>query len=186
MPTRRDIIEAVIQEEGGFVLTNWSSDLGRRTFAGISERYHPRWSGWQIIDDLDLKHGDRVHRSTSDPRTSALVTAVFTFYDDYYRRFRADEIISTGKALAYFDFCVNSGQGVRIAQIASGAKPDNVVGPKTLAAINAMPLHLFAFNHLQARQLHYARLVKKKPSQAANIEGWTVRAFRVYLKAVNT
>ena len=36
--------------EGGYA--NNKADLGGETYAGISRKYHPKWSGWAIVDEL--------------------------------------------------------------------------------------------------------------------------------------
>lgn len=58
-------------------------------------------------------------------------------YQDYWQRWRADEIESVSVACMLVDWLWHSGSfGIRIPQYMLGVTVDGVVGPKTIAAVN--------------------------------------------------
>ncbi|NDF50116.1 MAG: surface-binding protein, partial [Betaproteobacteria bacterium] len=42
--------EAMIRNEGGYVLHDVPGDRGGQTYAGIARNMNPRWPGWALID----------------------------------------------------------------------------------------------------------------------------------------
>lgn len=59
-------------------------------------------------------------------------------YQDYWQRWRADEINDTAVACMLVDWLWHSGKfGIRIPQYMLGVKVDGVVGAKTITAVNA-------------------------------------------------
>ncbi|HSD38603.1 MAG TPA: glycosyl hydrolase 108 family protein [Rhodocyclaceae bacterium] len=46
--------EAMIQNEGGYKLSNVANDRSGQTYAGISRNFHAGWAGWTIIDRGDM------------------------------------------------------------------------------------------------------------------------------------
>lgn len=52
---------AVVDQEGGYQLVHDSGDPANQTYAGISRRRFPAWSGWPILDedafaDREVRH----------------------------------------------------------------------------------------------------------------------------------
>ena len=108
-----EALELVLKHEGGYV--DHPSDPGGETKYGISKRAYP---------DLDIK-------------TLTVKMAGDIYHRDYWTKCRCDELPAP-LALMVFDSSVNLGvrRACRWAQKISGATPDGVIGPKTLAAVH--------------------------------------------------
>jgi hypothetical protein len=81
---------------------------------------------------------------------------------------------------AYYITAVKNAQQVLNRSFGYKLTEDGKIGPSTLAAINAVNpatfLELLRKEHLD----FYAQVVKRNPSQAANIRGWTARVNDLY------
>lgn len=96
--------------------------------------------------------------------------------DGYWDKCKADDIKSQPLADIIVDWCVNSGTvGIRKVQEIAGVKPDGIVGPKTLAAINSSDQKELFERIWNARRQFYVNLVKKNPSQKVFMNGWMNR-----------
>lgn len=89
---------------------------------------------------------------------------------------KADNIKNQSIAQMLVDWrWVNGNQAVRDAQTVLSCVADGIVGPKTLAALNA-PDSLSVFNRLKnARLRAYERIVQRSPSQMRFYNGWVNR-----------
>lgn len=94
----------------------------------------------------------------------------------FWDKWKADEIKSQSLANILVDWVWASGSsGIKIPQRILGVKQDGVVGPKTMAALNASdPKRLFDEIH-NARIKFVNDIVARKPSQKKFIKGWTRR-----------
>ena len=115
MDNFNDIIEKVLQHEGGYV--NDPNDLGGETKYGITKRFYP---------DLDIKN------LTKDK-------AKEIYYEDYWLKNKVDKM-PLHLQYIYFDMCINMGKrtAVKILQgscIGKGKKIalDGGLGPNTMA-----------------------------------------------------
>lgn len=153
----KDIIDAVLIREGGSKETHDPSDRGGRTRYGISERNHPdAWADDQVTEEeARAIYETKYVRSpgfdkVSDPRLQALL----------------------------IDFGVNSGPALAISKLQEilRVKVDGILGPKTLAAIQAEEPRRLANQLSLARIKMIGRIVKRDPSQLRFINGWLDRA----------
>jgi len=154
--------QKVIQLEGGFKLERNPTE-SEDTYAGIYRKAHPDWPGWRYIDRGETPPPELVRRF---------------YYDHYYRPLEA--IANPEIRFAIFEFGVNAGlkQAVKIAQGVAGTSPDGIIGPKTLAALNAMEPDDFKKSYLIARIKHYLDLANKDPQRyGIYLRGWLNRAF---------
>lgn len=91
-------------------------------------------------------------------------------------------------ATAHFDAAVNHGVHEAAIQLqqALGVVEDGQIGPKTLAAVNALhPMELLVT--LQGyRALYYHALVLHDPSQQKFLRGWFDRCFRLFVYLLTT
>ncbi|REC94876.1 glycoside hydrolase family 108 protein [Kushneria indalinina] len=131
--------ERLIGHEGGYV--NHPDDPGGATKWGITQRT-AREAGY---------HGD-MRDLTRDRAREIYLTG-------YWLRAKCDQYHG---AIGYqlFDIAVNSGIGnaIRMLQRAAGVADDGIIGPVTLAAINAHdPLALIVLLNAE-RQAFYTRL----------------------------
>lgn len=98
----------------------------------------------------------------------------------FWERCSADAIHSSRVAAAIVDWVWHSGPGIlRHIQRLLGVKVDTIIGPKTIAAINARdPVSLFS--EIQERRISYYRAIA--PEGSANhrfLRGWINRVNRL-------
>lgn len=153
-------IGVVLAHEGGYV--NDRRDPGGETKFGISKRTYP---------SVDIKNLTRDQ-------------AADIYRRDWWDRLRLGEIQDPDVAAKVMDLAVNvgAGTGFRLLQralLAAGQKVtvDGVMGPQTLAAVNAAePRILLAALRAEAAG-HYRLLIAKNPKLAVFEQGWTNRAY---------
>ena len=153
--------EAMIRNEGGYVLHDVPGDRGGMTYAGIARNMNPQWPGWDLID-----HKQEV--------PAALVRDFYKrhFWDDI----RGDEITHQAVASDIFNFYVNAGgAALKLAQLVVGATPDGVFGPRTVAALNAADPERFVLAYALAKIARYRDIVTRDRSQLKFLLGWINR-----------
>ena len=156
--------EAMIRNEGGYVLHDVPGDRGGQTYAGIARNMNPRWPGWALID-----------RSQDVP-----AQLVREFYKvSYWDPIQGDRITSQVIAQTIFDFHVNAGAVARkLAQLVVGATPDGAIGDKTLAALNAYDEDRFVMAYALAKIARYRDIVSRDRSQLKFLLGWINRTLQ--------
>lgn len=94
----------------------------------------------------------------------------------FWDRWHADGIRSQSVAEALVDWLWHSGApGITRPQKLLGVKADGIVGPKTIAAVNAAdPRKLFEAICADRRTFFYG-IVARKPSQGVFLQGWLNR-----------
>jgi lysozyme family protein len=155
-----EIIDRVIESEGGAKVTKDQSDPGGTTKFGISQRAYPG----EDIENLTRDYAEEL------------------YYNDYWVPSKADQVPAQIREI-YFDMVVNFGKrgAVKVLQKACNGKNtydiavDGGIGPATLSACkNLEPERLRAY-----RVLKFADIVLKKSSQEKYWFGWFRRALRV-------
>lgn len=157
-----------MRSEGGYVLHTVPGDRGGMTFAGISRKYNPDWSGWARIDA-----GDR--------DSAALLDSVADFYVEFYWQPMLAAFVDTQRvANVLFDFAVNAGvkTASRLAQQVLGVSVDGVVGNKTMMALNSVDADEFIASYSLAKIARYAAIVNRDRSQNKFLLGWVNRTLR--------
>lgn len=160
-------LKLVIKLEGG--LTNHPSDPGGLTNRGVTQA---------VYDAFLVRAGKSV-------RPVSLITddeIVAVYRDGYWDATHCDQLPS-GLDLAVFDCAVNQGVGraARFLQGAAGAKVDEVIGPKTLAAVAAADRDEL-LTEFMARRMHaYGRL--QTLFQTFGL-GWSRRLISVHAAAI--
>ena len=88
----------------------------------------------------------------------------------------ADMIKNQSVAEIFVDWCINSGTGmIKKVQGIVGAKADGVMGPKTLAAINAANPRKLHFYIKSARAAYYEQIVRNRLANITFYDGWMNR-----------
>lgn len=156
----------ILSFEGGFV--NHPNDKGGATNKGVTiatwkkQGYDKDGDGDIDVDDLKLISDDDAVNVILRPH--------------YWNRWKADQINSQSLANILVDWVWGSGaNGIKIPQQLLGVKADGIVGPKTLAALNAKEPHAF-FNLIKnRREQFFNTIVKNNPSQKVFLKGWLRR-----------
>lgn len=156
----------ILRWEGGF--TNVPGDRGGATNMGVTIAtwravgYDKDGDGDIDVDDLRLLTREDVIERVMRPH--------------YWNRWKADQITDQSVANILVDWVWASGaHGIKKPQAMLGVTADGIVGPKTLAALNARePRRLFAELH-SLRTAFINNIVKASPSQAKFQKGWLRR-----------
>lgn len=169
--------EGMIHDEGGYHLHAIPGDRGGMTYAGIARNRNPGWPGWAYVDSGQI------------PPTQL----VRDFYRaGYWLPIRGDELTDQGVAQTIFNFAVNTSPpgkprlAIKLAQACVGATPDGDLGPKTLAALNAIDGELFELRYFLAKTTRYAGIANRdraaiswgKSSGKKFLLGWLNRAIK--------
>lgn len=157
--------EKVLLAEGGYKLTDIANDRGGQTYAGISRKFHPNWTGWAFID-----------RGETPP--TALVREFYKA--EFWDRVRGDDISDQHTAELLYDFAVNAGVSttVKLAQIVAGCTPDGKIGPKTLEAWNSIESRMFSLSFSIAKITRYRDIVARDKTQLKFLMGWINRVLK--------
>lgn len=153
--------EAMIKNEGGYVLHNVEGDRGGMTYAGIARNMHPQWPGWGPIDRQEAVPAQLVRE----------------FYrQQFWTPIRGDDITSQVIAQTIFDFHVNAGAvAIKLAQLVVGSTPDGAMGAKTVTALNAIEPGKFVMAYALAKIARYRDIVAKDKTQIKFLLGWINR-----------
>lgn len=130
-------------------------------------------TAWGITEEVARKHG-----YTGDMIDLPEATAKHIYREGYWR---FEGITDQRVAAKLFDMSVNMGprQATLLAQGVAGATPDGKYGPRTEAALNALPPAV-ALNNLSIAQTNfYHGLIRKKPSNQKFLTGWLRRARKI-------
>ncbi len=162
----RQLAPFILSFEGGYV--NHPYDKGGPTNKGVTIStwrqvgYDKDGDGDIDVDDLRLLTDEDVVRRVLEPH--------------YWNRWNADQIHSQSIANLVVDWVWASGKnGITGVQKVLGVKADGIVGPKTIAALNASPrARLFALIK-DARVGFIDAIIARNPSQSVFRKGWLRR-----------
>jgi lysozyme family protein len=161
------------RHEGGYA--NNRLDRGGETYAGISRKNWPGWSGWKLIDAAKSAPGFPGNLR----QVPGLPDKVADFYqENFWSPNRYGEIASQEIANWMLDRAVNCGDGTanRMLQRALGGTADGVIGSQTLAHANAAEPAALREQLREQAIAYYRHIVDNDPSQACFLDGWLARA----------
>lgn len=158
--TVEEIIDGIIEREGGDVITDDPTDAGGRTRYGISERAHPE--AWRRGPPTREQARDiymRVYVSPFAPLTNIGI-------DERIRVALIDDAVMSGPKTA-----------IKSLQHVLGVPADGVIGPQTIGAVVRANSdgHWLLTRLVQARALRIARIVQADVSQVKFLSGWITR-----------
>jgi lysozyme family protein len=104
----------------------------------------------------------------------------------FWSKWKADLIEDQAVANMLVDWVWASGQGIGIKRVQKilGVTADGIVGPKTLAAVNAANPAELVKKVYDARVAHFNAIVRNNPSQKKWLKGWLNRVNYVYKLAL--
>lgn len=149
----------LIAHEGGFSDRPLKDDPGGRTMWGITEKVAREWGYLGPMQEL--------------PQETARAIAKAKYWTPY----QCDQL-PYALAFQVFDTAYNGGYAARWLQEAVGARPDGVIGAKTIAAARDCDIGK-AILHFNAKRLLYLTSLSNWP---ANARGWTIRVAKNLLK----
>lgn len=178
--------------EGGFA--NVAQDKGGITYAGITYKNFPTWSGWDYI----FSRPQPIKRGTVFPELS---NAVRNFYRlAFWDRYKFGNIIDQNVANILFDWFVNSGglaagttgtetfgvDEILNRDFGKNLPIDKKIDSQTIAAINSVNAKQLYNTIKIEREKFYKKLVADDPSQNVFLTGWLNRlaAFPQYTGGV--
>lgn len=167
--TEDDIIDAIITREGGY--SNRAEDSGGPTNFGITIRTLCNFRRDFTLTAADVKNMRRAE-------------AVAIYRDEYIRAPGFDAITDPHLRAHVIDFGVLHGQGTAAMALQKvlGVRQDAIIGPQTLAAIGKMGAARCSNRLMLARIRLQCRIVKRRPKDLANLNGWVDRAIEFFLE----
>jgi len=150
------------------------------TYKGIYQLANPDWEGWSFVEQ-EIKDADGDIRRASELLYEDEFIDIVTrdlYWEKYWNPAKLDKLTSQHIANEIFIFGVNTGMetAIKKAQALVDVKADGLIGPVTIAAINAFNEHEFDYKFDELEREHYADLIARKPSFARFKNGWMNRA----------
>ena len=161
-----EALKHILKWEGGYV--NHKDDPGGMTNLGVTKRVWEDWSGKPATE--------------ADMRALTIEMVSPLYKQRYWDAVRGDDLPS-GVDLCVFDCAVNAGVGraSKFLQQAVGVTADGQIGPKTLAAVTAMPADQLIEKFCDLREAHY----KSLSTFATFGKGWMNRLNSVEAESIN-
>lgn len=178
--------------EGGYA--NNKADLGGETYAGISRKYHPNWSGWAIVDQVKKqnKTASAINKALAQSANMKLAIKEF-YFEQYWKAPGFDKVDSVNELIAekLFDIGVHLNpqrpckwlqEAINILNRNQQKYPnitvDGKIGNKTIEALkkclgcNPVERILTVIKVYQGS--HYVSRMQEKPDQQVFV-GWIDR-----------
>ncbi|TVR65359.1 MAG: hypothetical protein EA420_03420 [Candidatus Competibacteraceae bacterium] len=157
------LIDGIIRREGGYV--NHPADRGGPTKYGITAA------------TLGSARGNGRAATAGEVQLLTMEEARAIYWHQYVARPNFDQIRDDYLQEVVVDFAVHSGprRAAEALQRAVGVRVDGIVGPMTLAAVNARDAEKTALRVMLDRALFLLDLVGRDRSQAVFARGWANR-----------
>lgn len=157
------LIDNLMIREGGYV--NRKADRGGPTNMGITLNTLKRYRGGILVTAQDV--------AALTKEEARKIYRKFYWLDPGFNNLKlSDDLVEL-----LFDSCVHHGEGnaVKMLQRAAGVKDDGQIGPTTQKVVEAYDDEALAARFVGERLMFIIRLVKRDPSQLANLGGWGER-----------
>lgn len=144
--------------EGG--KSNNSTDKGGLTYRGITQKLYDEY-----CDANGVPHSSVVDLDNDTVRT--VYNSMFWLPTHCWA-------LPEPLDMAVFDGSVNHGQGlaVKLLQGVLDLDADGILGSRTVAAVNAVPLRALCNEYLISRKAKYKSIIANDPTQATFKNGW--------------
>lgn len=172
-----DYLPKLRASEGGYA--NLVADRGGETYAGITKKNFPTWSGWAIVNAARPKQGQIIVNAKLDK-------LIADFYlKNFWIPLKCDSL-SKFVGMNLCDFAVGSGpvtavkgfQKVINSLLPTGQTTlvtDGKIGPKTIEAANKLNQKKLNDALLEYRAAFFRKIVENNPSQNVFLAGWLSR-----------
>lgn len=160
-----DIIDKIIEREGGDKYTNNPADAGGPTKYGITLRTLQRW---------------RARPCTAEDVKNLTRSEARDIYHAYYVvEPRFTSIYDVPLRETVIDIGVNCGTdaATKMLQRSLGVEPDGVLGTQTVSALFACDPYKVRRDLSKRLMMYYIDICKRKPSQLVFLSGWINRAW---------
>jgi len=173
----KDFLPILLKSEVGY--SNLSADKGGETYAGISKKNFPTWSGWPIVNSARPKQNQIIVNAKLDK-------LIADFYlKNFWIPLKCDSF-SKYVANNLCDFGVNSGittASIGFQKVINSLLPtgqttlvmDGKIGPLTIASANKLDQKKLNDALLTYRANFYKQLATNNPSQNVFLAGWLSR-----------
>ena len=160
MADYRKLKPFILRWEGGYI--NDQADLGKQTNKGVTlSTYRSVFGKNKTVSDL---------KKITDEQWE------FIFKKYYWDKWKADDIKDQNVANILVDWVWASGvYGIKIPQRVLGVDVDGIVGPKTIAAVNASDGRKLFDNIKQERKDFIDRICQTRPQNKKFKNGWLNR-----------
>ena len=160
MADYRKLKPFILRWEGGYI--NDQADLGKQTNKGVTlSTYRSVFGKNKTVSDLKKITDDQWE---------------FIFKKYYWDKWKADDIKDQNVANILVDWVWASGAyGIKIPQRVLGVNVDGIVGPKTIAAVNARDGRELFDKIKQERKDFIDRICQTRPQNKKFKNGWLNR-----------
>lgn len=160
----KKLVPFILKWEGGFV--NDPDDLGGATNKGITIGTYATYCRRKGYPEPTV---ERLKMMTQDTWTEIMKSM-------YWDRWKADKIVNQSVANILVDWVWASGiNGIKRPQQLLGVKADGLVGPQTLASVNAKDAEAL-FYAIKADRIRFIdEICKKRPANLKFKKGWLNR-----------
>lgn len=167
----------LLAHEGGYV--NNPNDTGGETMYGISRKWFPRWSGWEIVDAAEDK------QALKDDETILKLVGDF-YYTYFWYKIKAHMIDDPEVAEMLFITAVNVGKrvAVRKTQRILGVAVDGIIGDQTVGALNSIDSEKFLYQFVLELVDFYLE-ISARGNNHLFLKGWLNRAMSFYYRHIN-
>ncbi len=169
------------KNEGGYV--NDPLDRGGETYRGISRKNWRGWEGWPIVDAATFQYrpltpGNIKSLNAWLSANAPLQKMVRLFYFRNFWTPTMERLKSQELANWLFDKGVTMGvrQACKLLQRAACVDEDGIIGPQSMAAVNAANPDALLEACRQAARGYYTNIALHDPTQTRFLQGWLARA----------
>ena len=191
-------IEVLLEDEAGFA--NYSKDRGGLTYAGVSERYFPKWDGWKLIYEHLIRFPELRESYEKVPDAVAEINWLLDkdsklqdelrefYYEFFWLPLKLDQVDNYEKAVLIFTTGVLSGKNtaIKYQQICANVVVDKVTGPKTISGTNNTPNKQFCFQYLLEMQEYFTFITNENHNNRKFFLGWSNRNMRLYKRILKS
>ena len=173
-------VDIIFDNEG--VYSNDENDPGGETFFGISRNYHPDWSGWLYVDNIDKEILLNAYSVENLKDNKDLYYLVLEFYyKKFWKKMQLDYIDNFKLKRLLFDSSVNLGvkRASKILQKIIDVKVDGKIGKITLNKLEEFDFETIYLKYKLERIKYYTDLCYKHSKYKIYLLGWINRILKL-------